>query len=82
MSTEIPITIEVKYSCPLCGIKGQLVAVPARGDEDLIVWMNDVAIKGVALDHMKRSPNCHPEKLHDLDIPITGVDRVGGPPVN
>lgn len=71
-------TITVKYSCPLCGLSRVECDVPARGDEDVVVWMEQT-IAVVGRDHARRSPACHPERLHDLMIPMTGVDKVGGP---
>lgn len=71
-------TIDVKYSCPMCGLAKVIVRVPARVDEDVRVWM-DQTIALVGADHGRRSPDCHPEELHDLMIPMTGADRVGGP---
>jgi len=73
--------ITVFYSCPACGLKDVAVVVPARETEDVRVWM-DKTIRLTCDDHAQRSPSCHPEQLHDLKIPITGADRVGGAPSN
>lgn len=71
-------TIAVKYSCPACGLKAVSVDVPARTDEDVLVWMKQT-IRLTSEDHARRSPHCHPERLHDLMIPMAGAARVGGP---
>ncbi len=71
-------TVSIRYSCHLCGIEKAAVDVPARGEEDLEKWMA-VMIHALGNDHQKRSPNCHPQSLSDIMIPMTGTDRVGGP---
>lgn len=68
----------MRYSCPLCGVLKAEVDVPARGEEDVIAWM-DRTILVLAVDHARRSPDCHPDKLVDVMIPLDGTDRVGGP---
>jgi len=54
--------------------------VLARGDEDVVKWLDQTAAY-VALDHRRRSPNCIARKMSNLKIPLTGADRVGGPPI-
>ena len=81
MHPETPLTIVVQYSCDLCGLKRVPVVVPARLHEEVMVWM-DMVIRHVSADHALKRPNCHPEKLTDLLIPLTGVTKVGGPPVS
>ena len=72
------VTITVFYSCLLCGLQKAACVVPAREDEDVRVWM-DSTIRRVSVDHDMRSPNCHPDTLSELMIPMTGTDRIGGP---
>lgn len=72
--------IEVFYSCPDCGLHRVRCEVPARGEEDVIVWMN-VTIVHIGADHRRRSPDCHPTELHDVMIPMTGANKIGGPAV-
>lgn len=74
-----PLTITVKYSCLQCGLYRAECAVPARGDEDVLEWMNQTIIF-LAQDHAARSPSCHPASLHDVRIPFPeSADRIGGP---
>lgn len=72
-------TITVSYSCLLCGLRDAPVEVPARTDECVLKWMESTC-RACAADHRTRSPYCHPTELHDLKIPMTGTDRVGGAP--
>lgn len=73
-------TITVKYSCPECGLEAVHVEVPARGEEGVIKWM-DTIIVVLGADHARRSPNCHPEQLKDIMIPMSGREKIGGPSV-
>lgn len=70
--------ITCKYSCHLCGLKAIEVAVPARGDEDVISWMKALG-KYLSEDHHAKSPHCRPDTLSNVMIPITGANKVGGP---
>jgi len=71
------LTIRVFYSCPLCGLVKTAVDVPARDEEDVRVWMEQT-VRLTGEDHARRSPDCHPQRLHDLMITMTGLDRIGG----
>ena len=73
--------ITVFYSCTLCDLLKIAVEVPAREDEDVLDWMKQT-IQFIANDHFGRSPNCRPEQLHDLMIPVTGANKIGGPSLN
>lgn len=75
-------TIRVLYSCRTCHLEKVGCDVPARGEEDVLVWM-EATIAHVSVDHARRSPGCVPAdgKLNELWIPTAGTDRVGGPPV-
>ncbi len=75
------IAIRVLYTCRLCGLDNVGVDVPARGDENVLVWMDSTA-RQLSEDHAKRSPNCYPKTLDEIKIPITGANKVGGPCVN
>lgn len=75
-------TITCKYSCPLCGLIRIEVAVPIRQSEGVVEWMEQTVIQFLAADHYRRSPHCHPTELKDVMIPITGADKIGGPPVH
>jgi hypothetical protein len=74
------VTIRVRYSCPACGLVSVNVDVPARETEDVVTWM-EATVRATGADHNRRSPDCHPARLHDLMIPMTGTDRIGGPTV-
>lgn len=74
-------TITVLYSCPECGLERVPVEVPARGEEGVITWMDNMVITHLGSDHARRSPDCHPERLRDIMIPLTGTEKVGGPSV-
>jgi len=71
------VTITVLYSCPECGLSRVPCDVPARGDEDVLVWMKQT-LAVVSRDHDRRSPHCRPRQLVDLHVPMTSVDRIGG----
>lgn len=81
MPDDIPLTIECQYTCPQCGLTRVPVRVPARTDDsDVVTWVKATA-ELLGNDHYHRNPMCRFGKL-DLWIPMDGVDRVGGPPVN
>lgn len=73
--------IEVTYTCGLCGMIDCPVTVPSRlpGD-DISGWM-EMVIGQVGADHHRRSPNCYPQTLTNLKIPIPNGDNayVGKP---
>lgn len=75
-------TIRVRYSCNLCGIRGVTVHVPARKDEDVKEWVEQVMGNALSADHRRRSPECQPQSLQDVMIPVEGTDRIGGPAKN
>lgn len=73
--------ITIRYSCHLCGLEKIHCDVPQREPgSNVIDWMKLVGVK-LSDDHARRSPQCHPEKLSDVLIPITGADYIGGPAV-
>lgn len=75
------ITIPVKYTCGLCDIVNAEVQVPAReSDEDLMSWMDKMG-RALAEDHIRRSPNCRPQRFKNVMIPLENAGWVGGPPV-
>jgi hypothetical protein len=74
MSAEIT----VKYSCHLCGIVKREVQVRARGDEDVVQWLEQVCISDLVKDHSSVSPECRPSELKDIMIPVSGSDKIGG----
>lgn len=79
----VELTIDVLYSCHLCGLSDVTVSVRARrSEEDVIAWMEGTCIPATGADHARRSPTCHPQSLQNLKIPIDGAEWVGGPKVN
>lgn len=78
MSHEEAVTTRVLYSCVPCGLRRVPVEVAARGEEDVLAWMEKLGHL-LATDHHRRSPHCRPESLTEIMIPMTGTDRVGGP---
>lgn len=74
-------TITVLYSCTLCGTRDQTLAVPARAsEEDVRPWMTRT-IALVGADHHQRHPDCIARELHDLKIPMSGAEWIGGPAI-
>lgn len=80
MTDSNALKIEVLYSCHSCGLNDVKVQVPARTEENVLVWMETTGAY-LSADHDKRSPHCHPDTLSNVKIPITGTDRIGGAPV-
>ena len=76
------LTIQCFYSCPECGLVKVAVEVQARGDEDVVEWLEGVAIVAMGADHRRRSPACRPGGLRDIMIPVTGAEKIGGPSVS
>jgi hypothetical protein len=78
-SDQGAVTITCMYTCNECGIYRRGVPVPARTTEEVVDWMNDVAVPLICADHASLSPFCHPTKLSELMIPVTGASKIGGP---
>lgn len=72
--------ITVLYSCDECKLVKVSCEVNARDQEDIVDWM-DYLIKALAIDHHRRSPNCHPKQLTNLMIPIHNAKKIGGPAI-
>ncbi len=75
---DTSLCIGVAYTCTLCGIKDREVSVPARGDEDVVSWLQNVCIPALEYDHACISPECGAQELTNLMIPLSGADRIGG----
>jgi hypothetical protein len=74
------ITIRCMYSCNFCGIHKASVDVPARrDDQDVVVWVKEVAAVALSEDHSRRSPACTPLTLSEVYIPVDGAKFIGGP---
>ena len=71
------VKIPCLYSCFACGLENIEVLVPARESEGIDAWMNGLIVY-LSADHERRSPNCHPEELKNVKIPITGASKIGG----
>lgn len=78
----VEVNITVTYSCGLCGLLNVPALVPAREEEDVVVWFEATLIPTLSADHRHRSPTCHPDSLQSITIPLTGTERVGGPVVS
>jgi hypothetical protein len=70
--------VDCMYSCDLCGIVDRVVHVPARGDEDVVKWVDGVMIAAIARDHAATSPTCNATNLTSVKVPVTGTDKIGG----
>jgi hypothetical protein len=70
-------TITIQWLCALCGVRDAPLAVPERGEEDVIAWM-EATLHHVRRAHTDRSPRC--PVLHvDLKIPTDYRSKIGGP---
>jgi hypothetical protein len=74
----IDLTVECMYSCSLCGVTKRKVMVPARGDENVVAYVEKVAVPRLVADHLINSPGCKPEKFAEVYIPVTNDGVVGG----
>lgn len=73
------VTVTVLYSCPQCGLKDVEAEVIARGEqESLGEWVEGKLSKGLTMNHSLRSPGCRAKKMVDVQVPITGIERIGG----
>jgi len=75
-------TIRCFYSCTSCGLVKTPVDVPARGEENVVEWLEHIATPALAVDHRAKSPACRPKSLSNVIIPMTGTSKVGGPVEN
>ena len=82
MASTSALTIHCFYSCKSCGLVKTPVDVPARGEENVVEWLEQIAMRALAADHRQKSPTCHPKSLADVMIPMTGTSKVGGPVEN
>ena len=72
-------TIQCKYTCNLCGLFRISVNIKARTTEDICYYLENIVIPKLMQDHHQRSPNCHPNELTELMIPIpNGTNKIGG----
>lgn len=62
--------ITVKYSCHKCGIYRKDIDIPARQEEDVIAWMNDIVTSALSKDYDTSSPLCIINSLSEVLIPI------------
>jgi hypothetical protein len=72
-------TITVYYSCNQCGLRRVPCDVPARGQEDVVVWLRSIVGWEIKVDHLRRSPTCKATEVQDLMVPMVGRKRVGDP---
>ena len=73
--------ITILYSCSLCGLSDAEVTIPFREEsEDVITWMKQKVETALVADHQKRSPECIPQTLQNIKIPVPpGTEWFGGP---
>lgn len=71
-------TIIVKYSCFPCAVRRADLEVPARGEEDVVTWLQATAHR-IAQAHRLACPTCRHHQIDELLIPAPpGTDKVGG----
>lgn len=68
----------VLYSCVDCGQADKPVAVPLRGDSDVVEWM-EVVKQRVTEDHWAAKPDCKAQNF-DLKVPFRQGDNLGNTP--
>jgi len=73
-------TIQVLYSCVMCGIQDRKVVMEARGEETAAAWTKKLAIK-LKGDHSMKSPLCRAKELSKVKVPVADAPdyRVGEP---
>lgn len=69
-------TVKVGWECKNCNKTRWVEDVPARGDYDLMYWIEWVVMYKLADDHKKQSPYCFGGHL-DIKMPIGNDGRVG-----
>lgn len=74
--------ITCKYSCRGCGLHRVPCLVPARGEEDVLVWTREVMTRALMRDHAIRSPHCRTREFAEVMVPMTGTSKIGGPVEN
>lgn len=73
--------IKILYTCNLCGLlKVQIEVEPREAGQELMDWMEKMTLI-LCADHERRSPDCHPEKMSEVLIPIDGARYIGGPAI-
>lgn len=71
--------VTIRYQCSLCKSGWREVIVRARReDEDVVAWVETVALVGVGHDHNSRSPECSSLQV-DLMVPAPKDKYIGAP---
>ncbi len=70
--------IRVRFSCHGCGLTEIEVEVPARGNEDIITWIENTR-PFITASHKKHSPHCTTQAC-DLMTTFSAGQRIGAPP--
>lgn len=76
----MPDTICCFYSCAECSLLRQFVEVPERDPDtqDIMVWLNTIAVPALVADHKSKSPLCRPKAFSEIGIPVDdGTDHIG-----
>lgn len=74
--------IQCLYTCDACGLEDVAVDVPEReANQDVVYWLQHVAVSMIGADHRIRSPSCAATKITALKIPVPdGTQRIGEVP--
>ena len=70
-------TVQIQYSCAVCGLTDASVNVPERVIDNVIHWFEHIAMPRVMEDHRKRSPDCKPKSLTNIKMPIAPDGTIG-----
>lgn len=75
--------LEVRYTCPRCGLIDVCVGVRFREEaESVVKYVQEVVLLAIGQDHHHRSPRCSAPTV-DLKIPLpTGTEGIGMRPVD
>jgi hypothetical protein len=67
--------ISVRFSCDGCGLKDEIVQVPARkSEENVVAWMHASVATAYTFHHSVVSPHCTSKNMSNLKIPIDTAD--------
>jgi hypothetical protein len=67
--------ITVRFSCESCGLVDKACLVPARTNEDIVFYVEQIIGGAVKAKHARCSPTCTSTRMSQLKIPVN--DEVG-----
>lgn len=71
-------TIPVRFSCRLCGLKDVTVDAPARdAGVDVRFWLEQTLGHAIKREHARLSPGCMSLEISEIKIPTTGRPFIG-----